>query len=174
MTHHYHQTILLMLERLLKLPENRSLLLQMQCESGHLYMHAMFWNPQKSWSAHIKEILRMVCLHVFRSRPDSEIGLGEKLIIVFMQHVRTINDDGRSISRDLDGFPVTCSGSYEDNMVVLKQESQFAKANDCSFSRFSLQIEQGILVLSRWLIFNRFKFTASKGVKLGPAFLLTR
>ena len=24
------------------------------CESGHLYMHAMFWNPQKSWSAHIK------------------------------------------------------------------------------------------------------------------------
>lgn len=89
------------------------------------------------------------------------------------EHVRTINDDGRSISRDLDGFPVTCSGSYQDNMVVLKQESQFAKANDCSFSRFSLQIEQGIPVLSRWLIFNRFKFTASKGVKLGPAFLLT-
>ncbi|CAL5354105.1 unnamed protein product [Camellia sinensis] len=81
------------------------------------------------------------------------------------EHVRTINDDGRSISRDLDGFPVTCSGSYQDNMVVLKQESQFAK--------FSLQIEQGIPVLSRWLIFNRFKFTASKGVKLGPAFLLT-
>ncbi|THG10185.1 hypothetical protein TEA_013878 [Camellia sinensis var. sinensis] len=46
------------------------------------------------------------------------------------EHVRTINDDGRSISRDLDGFPVTCSGSYQDNMVVLKQESQFAKAND--------------------------------------------
>ncbi|THG03748.1 hypothetical protein TEA_012196 [Camellia sinensis var. sinensis] len=109
-----------------------------------------------------------------KSRPDLEIGLGEKLIIVFMQHVRTINDDGRSISRDLDGFPVTCSGSYEDNMVVLKQESQFAKANDCSFSRFSLQIEQRIPVLSRWLIFNRFKFTASQGVKLGPAFLLTR
>ncbi|XP_028105435.1 uncharacterized protein LOC114304477 isoform X2 [Camellia sinensis] len=59
-------------------------------------------------------------------------------------------------------------------MVVLKQESQFAKANDCSFSRFSLQIEQRIPVLSRWLIFNRFKFTASKGVKLGPAFVFTR
>ncbi|KAH9659493.1 Outer envelope protein 39 [Citrus sinensis] len=38
---------------------------------------------------------------------------------------------------------------------------------------FSMQIEQGIPVLSKWLIFNRFKFVASKGVKLGPAFLLT-
>ncbi|KAG5517217.1 hypothetical protein RHGRI_037841 [Rhododendron griersonianum] len=37
----------------------------------------------------------------------------------------------------------------------------------------SLQIEQGIPVLSKWLIFNRFKFLASKGISLGPAFLLT-
>ncbi|KAF8396358.1 hypothetical protein HHK36_017975 [Tetracentron sinense] len=89
------------------------------------------------------------------------------------EHVRPINDDGRSISRDLDGFPVTCSGSYHDSMVVLKQESRFAKENDHSFSQLSLQIEQGIPVLFKWLVFNRFKFVASKGVKLGPAFLLS-
>lgn len=88
------------------------------------------------------------------------------------EHVRPINDDGRSISRDLDGFPVTCSGSTHDSMVVLKQESRYSKANDRTFSQLSLQIEQGIPVLSKWLIFNRFKFCASKGVKLGPAILL--
>ncbi|XP_058196183.1 outer envelope protein 39, chloroplastic [Rhododendron vialii] len=89
------------------------------------------------------------------------------------EHVRPVNDDGRSISKDLDGFPVTCSGSCHDSMVVLKQESQFAKEYDRSFDRLSLQIEQGIPVLSKWLIFNRFKFLASKGISLGPAFLLT-
>ncbi|XP_044469061.1 outer envelope protein 39, chloroplastic-like [Mangifera indica] len=89
------------------------------------------------------------------------------------EHVRPVNDDWRCISRDLDGFPVTCSGTTSDSMVVLKQESQYAKANDHSFSRFNMQIEQGIPVLSKWLIFNRFKFVASKGFKLGPAFLLT-
>lgn len=77
-----------------------------------------------------------------------------------MQHVRPLSDDGRSISRDVDGFPVTCryslyflilkrkkklhgllnnimclscSGRLHDSMVVLKQESRFAKANDSSF-----------------------------------------
>lgn len=130
-----------------------------------------------------------------------------------LQHVRPVNDDGRSISKDLDGFPVTCrqlmllgcvwikylqtdlwmeqkiqgislhvvaiffpprffslnkhllkslipiqpqsscfqiiwltdsetfvkcliySGSCHDSMVVLKQESQFAKEYDRSFDR---------------------------------------
>ncbi|KAH7561317.1 hypothetical protein JRO89_XS10G0210900 [Xanthoceras sorbifolium] len=97
------------------------------------------------------------------------------------EHVRPLNDDWRPITRDLDGFPVTCSGNAFDSMVVLKQESRYAKANDYSFSRvkylselnFSMQIEQGIPVVSKWLIFNRFKFAATKGVKLGPAFLLT-
>ncbi|KAG6760744.1 hypothetical protein POTOM_033924 [Populus tomentosa] len=88
------------------------------------------------------------------------------------EHVQLVNDDGRSITRDIDGFPVTCSGNPHDSMLVLKQESQYAKANDHSFSRFSMQIEQGIPILSKWLIFNKFKFTATKGVKLGPAFLL--
>ncbi|CAN8255143.1 unnamed protein product [Cochlearia groenlandica] len=88
------------------------------------------------------------------------------------EHVRPINDEGRSITRDLDGFPITCSGYNHDSMVVLKQESRFSKANDQGLSHFSLQIEQGIPVVSKWLIFNRFKFVASKGVRLGPAFLL--
>lgn len=92
---------------------------------------------------------------------------------VKFEHVSPLNDDGRSISRDLHGFPVTCSGGYHDSMVVLKQESRFAKATDRSFTRFSLQIEQGIPILSKWLIFNRFKFGASKGIRLGPAFFLT-
>lgn len=89
------------------------------------------------------------------------------------EHVRPVNDDGRSITTDLEGFPVTCSGSAHDNMVVLKQESRYTKANDCSFTRFSMLIEQGIPVRPKWLIFNRFKFVASKGVKLGPAFFLS-
>ncbi|KAK2997807.1 hypothetical protein RJ639_025590 [Escallonia herrerae] len=89
------------------------------------------------------------------------------------EHVRPVDDEGRSISRDLHGFPVTCSGGYHDSMVVVKQESRFAKINDRSFTQFSLQIEQGIPFLSKWLIFNRFKFVASKAVALGPAVLLT-
>ncbi|ESQ45963.1 hypothetical protein EUTSA_v10010440mg [Eutrema salsugineum] len=91
---------------------------------------------------------------------------------VKFEHVRPLNDEGRSITRDLDGFPTTCSGNTHDSMVVLKQESRFAKANDQGLSHFSMQIEQGIPVVSKWLIFNRFKFVASKGVRLGPAFLL--
>ncbi|KAI4334165.1 hypothetical protein L6164_018889 [Bauhinia variegata] len=90
------------------------------------------------------------------------------------EHVGPMNDDGRSISRDYDGFPLTCSGNPHDSMVVLRQEYRYAKANDHSFSHFSLQIEQGIPVLSKWLIFNRCKVVASKGIRLGPAFLLTR
>ncbi|KAJ9189327.1 hypothetical protein P3X46_000636 [Hevea brasiliensis] len=88
------------------------------------------------------------------------------------EHVHLLNDDGRSITSDPDGFPVTCSGSPHDRMVVLKQESRYVKANDHSFSHLSMQIEQGIPVLSKWLIFNRFKFVATRGVKLGPAFFL--
>lgn len=88
------------------------------------------------------------------------------------EHVRPISDDGHNISRDLEGFPVTCSGNAHDSMVVLKQESRYAKANDRSFSQLSLQIEQGIPILSKWLMFNRFKFCASKGVKLGPTFFI--
>ncbi|XWS73815.1 hypothetical protein CRYUN_Cryun02cG0161700 [Craigia yunnanensis] len=89
-------------------------------------------------------------------------------------NVCLLSDNGLSIARDIDGFPVTCSGNARDSLVVLKQESRYAKANDRSFSHFTMQIEQGIPVLSKWLIFNRFKFVASKGIKLGPAFLLTR
>lgn len=43
-----------------------------------------------------------------------------------------------------------------------------------SYFQLNLQIEQGIPLLSKWLIFNRFKFVASRGLKLGPTFLLTR
>ncbi|KAL9294314.1 putative bacterial surface antigen (D15), surface antigen D15 [Arabidopsis thaliana] len=91
---------------------------------------------------------------------------------VKFEHVRPIKDDGRAINRDLDGFPITCSGNTHDSMVVLKQESRFAKATDQGLSHFSMQIEQGIPVVSKWLIFNRFKFVASKGVRFGPAFPL--
>ncbi|PSR89818.1 Outer envelope protein, partial [Actinidia chinensis var. chinensis] len=54
---------------------------------------------------------------------------------VMLEHVLPINDDGRSISRDLDGFPVTASCSNHDSAVVLKQESQFIEGNEFNFKR---------------------------------------
>lgn len=89
------------------------------------------------------------------------------------EHVRTINDNGRAISQDPDGFSLTSSGGTYDNMIILKQESQYASANDHSFSRLNFQMEQGLPLLPKWLIFNRFKFVASKGVKYGPALLVS-
>lgn len=79
------------------------------------------------------------------------------------EHGRPLNDDGHSISRDVDEFPVTCSGRIDDSMVVLKQESRFVKENDSRFVRCSLQIEQGKPVFP-----SGFKFAASKGVKVSP------
>ncbi|WOL15316.1 hypothetical protein Cni_G24097 [Canna indica] len=89
------------------------------------------------------------------------------------EHVRPVNNEGRSINRDAHGFPITSSGSSYDNMVVLKQEAQYANASDDSFTRLNFQMEQGLPLLSKWLIFNRFKFVASKGMRLGPTFLVT-
>ncbi|XP_074574294.1 outer envelope protein 39, chloroplastic-like [Curcuma longa] len=89
------------------------------------------------------------------------------------EHVRPLDNDGLSINMDLDGFPITSSGRSYDNMVVLKQESQYAVANDNNFTRLNFQMEQGLPLLSKSLIFNRFKFVASKGFKLGPTFLVT-
>ena len=40
--------------------------------------------------------------------------------------------------------------------------------------QFNFQMEQGLPLLSKWLIFNRFKIVASKGFKLGSTFLVTR
>ncbi|PKA66048.1 Outer envelope protein 80, chloroplastic [Apostasia shenzhenica] len=97
----------------------------------------------------------------------------ELLFVFLIQHVHPFNDDGRSISLDNDGFPITCSGTSHDNMVVLKQESFYAIADDNRFSRLNFQMEQGLPLLSKWLIFNRFKFVASKGFKVGPALLVT-
>lgn len=89
------------------------------------------------------------------------------------EHVRPMNGDGRSITLDHDGFPLTCSGNSHDNMVVLKQESQYAIADDNMFSRVTFQMEQGLPLPSKCLIFNRFKFVASKGVRIGPSLLVT-
>lgn len=89
------------------------------------------------------------------------------------EHICPFNDYGYSINRDSQGFPVTCSGGFHDSMVVIKQESRFAKADARSFIKFTVNIEQGIPLLSKWLIFNRFKFVASKGIRLGPGFLQT-
>ncbi|CAL9122998.1 unnamed protein product [Musa textilis] len=97
---------------------------------------------------------------------------GSKTSIKF-EHVRPLNNEGHTINRDMDGFPITSSGRSYDNMIVLKQESQYAIANDDSFTKFNFQMEQGLPLLSKWLIFNRFKIVASKGFKLGPTFLVT-
>ena len=56
---------------------------------------------------YIYQKVMSVCLHVSGLDLILKFELRESLITFFMQHVRPINDDGRSISRDLDGFPVT-------------------------------------------------------------------
>ncbi|KAL4393631.1 hypothetical protein AHAS_Ahas02G0071300 [Arachis hypogaea] len=89
------------------------------------------------------------------------------------QHIHFINDCGRSVSRDLDGFPLTLSGNSYDNMVVISQESRFEEVNDHKFSHYSFRVEQGIPIHPNLAIFNRFKFSASKGVKIGSAFFST-
>ncbi|XP_031476644.1 outer envelope protein 39, chloroplastic isoform X2 [Nymphaea colorata] len=119
------------------------------------------------------------------------------------EHVRLLNDDGRCISRDMSGLPVTCRyhsfdesiqprraafaktqavssilsfdrklGGLHDNMVVVKTESQYGTAKDDSFSQLNFQIEQGLPIFPKWLAFNRFKFLARRGTKVGPVFLL--
>ncbi|KAM7528236.1 hypothetical protein LguiB_031646 [Lonicera macranthoides] len=105
-------------------------------------------------------------------REAANSNLSSKTTVKF-EHVRPVNDDGRSISRDLHGFPVTCSGRCYDNLAVLKHEFRFAKADDRSVARYNGQMEYGVHLLPKWLGFARFKFVASKGVRLGPAFLLT-
>ncbi|XP_027368068.1 outer envelope protein 80, chloroplastic-like [Abrus precatorius] len=89
---------------------------------------------------------------------------------VYFKHIHFINDGGRSISRDVDGFPLTCSGDPFDNMIVINQESRFEEANDRGFTHYSFQMEQGIPLPPNLVTFNRFKFFASRGFKLGPAF----
>ncbi|KAL1367500.1 hypothetical protein HN51_021570 [Arachis hypogaea] len=92
---------------------------------------------------------------------------------VHFKHIHFINDCGRSVSRDLDGFPLTLSGNSYDNMVVISQESRFEEVNDHKFSHYSFRVEQGIPIHPNLAIFNRFKFSASKGVKIGSAFFST-
>ncbi|AEE78438.1 Outer membrane OMP85 family protein [Arabidopsis thaliana] len=101
---------------------------------------------------------------------------GHYLLQTLYMCVRLTMTDGRyqrsgRISYNMQNS-LLCSGNTHDSMVVLKQESRFAKATDQGLSHFSMQIEQGIPVVSNWLIFNRFKFVASKGVRFGPAFPL--
>ncbi|CAN6465141.1 unnamed protein product [Victoria cruziana] len=88
------------------------------------------------------------------------------------EHVRLLNDDGRCISRDMSGLPVTFSGGLHDDMVIVKTESQYGTAKDNSFSQLNFQIEQGLPIFPKWLAFNRFKFHARRGTKVGPMFLL--
>ncbi|KAI3874670.1 hypothetical protein MKX03_015147, partial [Papaver bracteatum] len=82
---------------------------------------------------------------------------------VFYVYVSPVNDDGRSITRDLDGFPATC------RKTQMMKKNRYRDAYDLYIY---LQIEQGVPIFSKWLIFNRFKFVASKGVKDGPVLLL--
>ncbi|KAF0925264.1 hypothetical protein E2562_015975 [Oryza meyeriana var. granulata] len=92
---------------------------------------------------------------------------------VKFEHIRPVNNVGRSIARDHDGFPLTCSGNLHDNMIILKQESGYADVNDNSFLKVNFQMEQGLPLVPKSLTFNRVKCAISKGIKLGPTFLVT-
>jgi hypothetical protein len=83
-------------------------------------------------------------------------------------------------------------------MIILKQESGYADVNDNSFLKVNLdplysiiviimptlhnnsywqvnfQMEQGLPLVPKSLTFNRVKCAVSKGIKLGPTFLVTR
>ncbi|XP_061366944.1 outer envelope protein 39, chloroplastic-like [Gastrolobium bilobum] len=84
-------------------------------------------------------------------------------------------DDGGSLrSLDMDGFPMTRSGTPFESTIVLKHESRFAEAKDRHFTHFNLQVEQGFTLHPNLLSFLRFKFFASEGTKLGPALLSYR
>ncbi|KAF4351157.1 hypothetical protein F8388_020568 [Cannabis sativa] len=78
----------------------------------------------------------------------------------------------------VDNFSRSCSGGVNLSKLSLGVDlnepasSKWSSTTSIKFE-FSLQIEQGVPVLSKWLLFNRFKFVASKGLKVGPAFLLT-
>ncbi|ONM62535.1 Outer envelope protein 80, chloroplastic [Zea mays] len=89
------------------------------------------------------------------------------------QNIRPVNNQGHSIARDHDGFPLTCSGNLHDNMIILKQESGYADVNDNSFLKVNFQMEQGLPLVPKSLTFNRVKCAVSKGIKLGPTFLVT-
>ncbi|XP_054800646.1 outer envelope protein 39, chloroplastic-like [Prosopis cineraria] len=93
---------------------------------------------------------------------------------VNFKQIHFMNDGGRSISRDLDGFPVSFSGNSFDNMIVVKQESKYERITNDRFSYLSLQMEQGIPCHSNLMTFNRFKIVASRGLKIGPTFFSTR
>lgn len=69
---------------------------------------------------------------------------------------------------------VPCIYGFSGHFVQSVCNATFLFYVDLPCLQISLQIEQGIPLLSKWIIFNRLKFVASKGVKLGPAFLLTR
>ncbi|CAN6327662.1 unnamed protein product [Urochloa humidicola] len=92
---------------------------------------------------------------------------------VKFEHIRPVNNQGRSIARDHDGFPLTCSGNLHDNMIILKQETGYADVNDNSFLKVNFQMEQGLPLVPKSLTFNRVKYAVSKGIKLGPTFLVT-
>ncbi|KAJ1263592.1 hypothetical protein BS78_09G197600 [Paspalum vaginatum] len=92
---------------------------------------------------------------------------------VKFEHIRPVNNQGRSIARDHDGFPLTCSGNLHDNMIILKQESGYADVNDNSFLKVNFQMEQGLPLVPKSLTFNRVKCAVSKGIKLGSTFLVT-
>jgi len=58
-------------------------------------------------------------------------------------------------------------------MIILKQESGYADVNDNSFLKVNFQMEQGLPLVPKSLTFNRVKCAVSKGIKLGPTFLVT-
>lgn len=56
----------------------------------------------------INNILAFFFLRVFICDFHYVLKLDFKLLSYSLQHVRPMSDDGRFISRDMDGFPVTC------------------------------------------------------------------
>ncbi|KAF3772396.1 Outer envelope protein 80 [Nymphaea thermarum] len=54
----------------------------------------------------------------------------------------------------------------------LRTKKTFTKGEHEENMYLNFQIEQGLPIFPKWLAFNRFKFLARRGTKVGPVFLL--
>ncbi|KAH0740533.1 hypothetical protein KY290_033576, partial [Solanum tuberosum] len=82
------------------------------------------------------------------------------------------DDKGNDIIRDYYSSPLTASGNTRDDMLLAKLETVNTGFGDPGSSVFVFNMDQGLPVWSKWLVFNKVNARARKGLVLGPMRLL--